>query len=44
MKEVEGKQKHKEFPVANFDTTVDQCKVYVVADFKKAREGDYAET
>ena len=32
IKEVEGKQEYQAFPLAKFDTTVEQCKVHVLAD------------
>ena len=35
MKEVEGKQEYQGFPIADFDATVDQCKVHVLADLKR---------
>ena len=35
IKEVEGKQEYLGFPVADIDATVDQCKVHVLADFKR---------
>ena len=35
LKEVEGKQEYQGFPIANFDATVDQCKVHVLADLKR---------
>ena len=34
-KEVEGKQEYQGVPIANVDTTVDQCKGHVLADLKR---------